>query len=79
VLLDDCLSAVDAHVSKALLENCLLSGPLASKTRILATHSLSVLSKVDHIYVIDQGSIVESGTFAVRTARFPGTSANMSV
>jgi ATP-binding cassette subfamily C (CFTR/MRP) protein 1 len=66
VLLDDILSAVDAHTGKAMLENCLVGGPMSSKTRILATHSLLVLSRVDYIYVMDQGVIVEEGTFVVR-------------
>ncbi|KAK0186449.1 multidrug resistance-associated ABC transporter [Armillaria mellea] len=64
VLLDDPLSAVDAYVGKAILDNCLLKGPLASKTRILVTHALHVLNKVDYIYVIDEGVIKEQGTFA---------------
>ncbi|TDL20293.1 multidrug resistance-associated ABC transporter [Rickenella mellea] len=63
VLLDDPLSAVDAHVGKAILENCLLSGPLAFKTRILATHSLNVLPKTDYIFVVDNGVIAEQGTY----------------
>ncbi|KAK0199743.1 multidrug resistance-associated ABC transporter [Desarmillaria ectypa] len=64
VLLDDPLSAVDAYVGKAILDNCLLKGPLASKTRILVTHALHVLDKVDYIYVVDEGVIKEHGTFA---------------
>lgn len=63
VLLDDPLSAVDAYVGKAILENCLLNGPLADKTRILVTHSLHVLDKLDYIYVMDNGEIVEEGTY----------------
>ncbi|KAI8619285.1 hypothetical protein BC830DRAFT_1060513, partial [Chytriomyces sp. MP71] len=39
VLLDDPLSAVDAHVGRALFENCLLE-KLAGKTRVLVTHQL---------------------------------------
>jgi ATP-binding cassette, subfamily C (CFTR/MRP), member 1 len=65
VLLDDCLSAVDAHTGKALLNDCLLTGPMANKTRILVTHTLHVLDKVDYIYVMDEGKIVEQGTFTV--------------
>ena len=65
-LLDDCLSAVDAHVGKAILENCLLNGPLADKTRILVTHTLHVLDKTDYIYVMEDGIISEEGTYAVR-------------
>ncbi|KII85519.1 hypothetical protein PLICRDRAFT_319144 [Plicaturopsis crispa FD-325 SS-3] len=64
VLLDDSLSAVDAYVGKALLENCLLNGPLADRTRILVTHALHVLDKTDYIYVMDNGRIVEQGTYA---------------
>ncbi|KAJ2912814.1 hypothetical protein MD484_g7600, partial [Candolleomyces efflorescens] len=63
VLLDDPLSAVDAHVGRYILENCLLSGPLATRTRILVTHSLHVLHKMNYIFVMDQGRIVEQGTY----------------
>ncbi|KDQ53927.1 hypothetical protein JAAARDRAFT_38897 [Jaapia argillacea MUCL 33604] len=64
VLLDDSLSAVDAWVGKAILENCLLNGPLSGKTRVLVTHALHVLDKVDYIYVMDEGTIVEQGTYS---------------
>ncbi|KAG8710747.1 hypothetical protein FRC09_020949 [Ceratobasidium sp. 395] len=63
-LLDDPLSAVDSHVSKHILENCLLSGPLASKTRILVTHQLHVLPYVDEVIYMDNGRITERGTYA---------------
>ena len=65
-MLDDSLSAVDAYVGKAILENCLLNGPLADRTRILVTHALHVLDKTDYIYVMDDGVITEEGTYAVR-------------
>jgi ATP-binding cassette subfamily C (CFTR/MRP) protein 1 len=65
VLLDDPLSAVDAYVGKSILENCLLTGPLANRTRILVTHALHVLDKTDYIYVMDNGVIIEQGTYAV--------------
>jgi ABC-type bacteriocin/lantibiotic exporter with double-glycine peptidase domain len=65
VLLDDALSAVDAHVGKHILENCLVKGPLANRTRVLATHALSALSRVDYIYVLDKGEIMEQGTYHV--------------
>ena len=66
VLMDDSLSAVDSHVGKKLLDRCLLHGPLADKTRVLVTHALHVLDKTDYIYVMDEGAIVEQGTYAVR-------------
>jgi ABC-type transport system involved in cytochrome bd biosynthesis fused ATPase/permease subunit len=71
VLLDDVLSAVDAHVGKSILENCLLRGPLASRTRVLATHALSALPHVDYIYVLDKGEIVEQGTYDVSPSPSP--------
>ncbi|QRW21569.1 ABC transporter transmembrane region [Rhizoctonia solani] len=62
--LDDPLSAVDSHVSKHILENCLLSGPLADKTRILVTHQLHVLPYVDEVIFMDNGRIVERGRYS---------------
>ncbi|CAE6409408.1 unnamed protein product [Rhizoctonia solani] len=63
-LLDDPLSAVDSHVSKHILENCLLSGPLADKTRILVTHQLHALPYVDEVIFMDNGRIVERGKYS---------------
>jgi ATP-binding cassette subfamily C (CFTR/MRP) protein 1 len=65
VIMDDPLSAVDAYVGKYILDHCLLEGPLANRTRILVTHSLHILDKVDYIYVMDNGTIIEQGTFSV--------------
>jgi ABC-type Mn2+/Zn2+ transport system ATPase subunit len=45
ILLDDPLSAVDAHVGRFLFENCIM-GTLKEKTRILVTHQLHVLPNV---------------------------------
>ena len=58
--------AVDAYVGKYILDHCLLDGPLANRTRILVTHSLHILDKVDYIYVMDNGAIIEQGTYSVR-------------
>lgn len=63
VLLDDPISAVDAYVGRAILDECLLTGPLANRTRILVTHALHVLHKTDYIYVMDNGVITEEGTY----------------
>ncbi|KAJ3389562.1 hypothetical protein HDU92_000983 [Lobulomyces angularis] len=62
VLMDDPLSAVDAHVGKNMFENCIVNG-LQGKTRILVTHQLHLLSKVDIIIVMDAGEIVEQGPY----------------
>ena len=65
VIMDDPLSAVDAHVGKAIVEDCFLSGPLSVKTRILVTHALHVLARTDYIYFVENGSIAEHGSFQV--------------
>ncbi|KAF9442340.1 hypothetical protein P691DRAFT_848468, partial [Macrolepiota fuliginosa MF-IS2] len=50
-------------VSKVILENCLTSGPLSKKKQILVTHALHVLDKTDYIYIMDEGIIIEEGTY----------------
>jgi len=62
ILMDDPLSAVDAHVSRALFDNCIL-GALEGKTRVLVTHQLHVLPDVDYIIVMKAGRIEEQGEY----------------
>ncbi|KAI6713934.1 hypothetical protein JHW43_003484 [Diplocarpon mali] len=62
-LLDDCLSAVDQHVGRHLIENVLgPNGLLKGKTRVLATNSIPVLLQSDYICLIREGKIIERGT-----------------
>ncbi|KAJ1344932.1 hypothetical protein BSLG_000447 [Batrachochytrium salamandrivorans] len=63
VLLDDPLSAVDAHVGRALFDNC-ICGALSGKTRILVTHQLHFLPRVDYIIVMNYGEVIENGTYS---------------
>ena len=57
-------SAVDAHVGRHLFDKVIgPKGILSHKTRILVTHRASVLTNVDQIVVLKDGSISESGTF----------------
>ncbi|KAH6913063.1 ATP-binding cassette transporter YOR1 [Coprinopsis sp. MPI-PUGE-AT-0042] len=62
-IFDDPLSALDAHVGKAVFHN-VLQNSLSGKTRILVTHALHFLPEVDYIYVISDGRVVEQGTYA---------------
>ncbi|KAG0220544.1 P-loop containing nucleoside triphosphate hydrolase protein [Mortierella sp. GBAus27b] len=62
ILLDDPLSAVDAHVGKYLFKNCIM-GALQGKTRVLVTHQLHVLPQVDYVICMKDGEIVERGSF----------------
>ncbi|KAI3323118.1 ATP-binding cassette transporter protein [Xylariaceae sp. AK1471] len=62
VLMDDPLSAVDAHVGRHIMDNAIL-GLLKEKCRILATHQLWVLSRCDRIVWMDGGKIRAVDTF----------------
>ncbi|KAG1831992.1 ABC transporter [Suillus subalutaceus] len=61
-IFDDPLSALDAHVGKAVFQNVLKKN--ADKTRILVTHALHFLPEVDYIYTLVDGRIAERGTYA---------------
>ncbi|CAG2178592.1 unnamed protein product, partial [Oppiella nova] len=63
-LLDDPLSAVDAHVGRHLFDETIgPKGILRKKTRILVTHKASILPEVDKIIVLKEGLISEFGSF----------------
>lgn len=63
-LLDDPLSAVDAHVDQHLWENLIgPNGLLKDKTRLLVTHGIHHLERVDKIVVIKDGQITEDGHY----------------
>ncbi|KAL2813648.1 P-loop containing nucleoside triphosphate hydrolase protein [Aspergillus cavernicola] len=62
VLLDDPLSAVDAHVGRHIMDKA-ICGLLKGRCRILATHQLHVLNRCDRIVVMDKGHIHAVGTF----------------
>lgn len=62
VLMDDPLSAVDAHVGRHIFDNAIL-GLLKDKCRILATHQLWVLRRCDRIIWMENGSIQAMDTF----------------
>ncbi|KAJ1363018.1 hypothetical protein KIN20_022767 [Parelaphostrongylus tenuis] len=65
-LLDDPLSAVDAHVGRHIFEEVIgPDGLLQQKTRILVTHRLSYLKSADKIVVLQDGRIIESGPYTV--------------
>uniref|UniRef100_A0A671QUL1 Canalicular multispecific organic anion transporter 2-like n=1 Tax=Sinocyclocheilus anshuiensis TaxID=1608454 RepID=A0A671QUL1_9TELE len=63
-LLDDPLSAVDAHVAKHIFDNVIgPEGALKGKTRILVTHGISFLPQVDNILVMVDGRVSEMGSY----------------
>ncbi|KAG0148314.1 hypothetical protein CROQUDRAFT_669974 [Cronartium quercuum f. sp. fusiforme G11] len=66
-LFDDPLSAVDSHVGNHLFEQAIRSNTARTRTepqtRVLVTHALHLLPKVDHIICLDRGRITETGNF----------------
>lgn len=67
-LLDDPLSAVDAHVGRHLFEKC-ICGLLDGKTRILVSHQLQFLPHADLVMVMKLGKIVDVGTYEALTQK----------
>uniref|UniRef100_A0A087YK27 ATP-binding cassette sub-family C member 5 n=1 Tax=Poecilia formosa TaxID=48698 RepID=A0A087YK27_POEFO len=59
-LLDDPLSAVDAHVGKHIFEEC-IKKELQGKSIILVTHQLQYLEFCDDILVLEEGEVREAG------------------
>ena len=63
-LFDDPLSAVDAHVGKHIFNHVIgPKGMLKNKTRLLVTHAVHVLPKVDKIIVLVDGEVSEMGSY----------------
>lgn len=60
LILDDCLSAVDAKTEKEITSN--LAGYLKNKTSIVITHRIFSLLHFDKIIVLEEGKIIEEGT-----------------
>uniref|UniRef100_A0A3Q3IJX9 ATP-binding cassette sub-family C member 5 n=1 Tax=Monopterus albus TaxID=43700 RepID=A0A3Q3IJX9_MONAL len=59
-LLDDPLSAVDAHVGKHIFEEC-VKKELKGKSIILVTHQLQYLEFCDDVLVLEDGEVLEAG------------------
>jgi ATP-binding cassette subfamily B protein len=55
LLLDDCLSAVDASTEQLILKS------LPAATVLFATHRLAAAELCDRVVVLDQGKVVEEG------------------
>ncbi len=77
--LDDPLSAVDAHVGSHIFTEVIgPDGLLAGKTRIMVTHAINYLPKMDNIFVMRDGKISESGNYGM-LMRMKGTFAEFLV
>ncbi|KAG2195149.1 hypothetical protein INT47_006598 [Mucor saturninus] len=64
VILDDCLSAVDAHTAKHLHEFCLMGEYMRDRTVILVTHHVGLcLKSASYVVALEEsGSVAAVGT-----------------
>ncbi|MEM6720695.1 MAG: ABC transporter ATP-binding protein [Bacteroidota bacterium] len=61
LLLDDCLSAVDTETEEEILSN--IERITKNKTTIIVSHRISSAKNADKIIVLDQGNIIQNGTY----------------
>lgn len=78
ILLDDCLSAVDAHIQRRIVEDALL-GPLGAGSSdrlvVIATHHAHLLrAKADVVVDIDHGAVSVTYQTPIRSAPSMSTS-----
>jgi ATP-binding cassette subfamily B protein len=60
LVLDDALSAVDAHTEREIL--AALEAATSDRTRLIVSHRFSAVRHADLIIVLERGRIVERGT-----------------
>lgn len=61
ILLDEPTAAIDPIFEKPLIEHLL--DIMSKKTSVIITHRLDITEFVDRIYVMEDGEIIESGSF----------------
>ncbi|CAK7233340.1 hypothetical protein SBRCBS47491_008575 [Sporothrix bragantina] len=65
MLLDDCFSALDAHVGSRVFESVVQQAQRSKEsTIVLVTHSMVFARQADHVVFMDHGRIIEQGPFA---------------
>ena len=60
LILDDALSSVDTLTEERILSA--LSGVMRGRTTILVSHRVSTIRNAEHIFVLEHGTVVESGS-----------------
>ena len=61
-VLDDVLSAVDAHVGHHIMHECIV-GALKEKTRVLVLHQMQWIHHADYVAVVEDGTISHFGSY----------------
>jgi ATP-binding cassette subfamily B protein len=67
LILDDCLSSVDADTEAGILHE--LRAILKEKTCLIVSHRISAVKEADEILVLDEGRIIERGSHEELTQR----------
>lgn len=75
LILDEATSSLDAE-SEHLVQEA-LNVLMENRTTIIIAHRLSTIRRVDRIYVLDQGQIIEAGTHAELSQQPGGTYSNL--
>ncbi|QDG54743.1 ABC transporter ATP-binding protein [Persicimonas caeni] len=60
LILDDALSSVDTKTEEVILDH--LDELMADRTSIILTHRFNALARVDKIFVLEDGRVVEAGS-----------------
>jgi len=69
ILLDDPLSAVDAHVGEHLFHEAITGDVCKGATRVLVTHHVHFLPRCDTVIVLEKGMIKHAGRYEDLVAR----------
>lgn len=69
VLMDDPLSAVDAHVGEHIFANAITGKISKGITRILVTHHVHLLPRCDYVIVLEHGRIAHQGKYSDLVAK----------
>ncbi|MDP4680940.1 MAG: ATP-binding cassette domain-containing protein, partial [Cyclobacteriaceae bacterium] len=75
LILDEATSSLDAKSEKAVQEA--LDELMKNRTTIIIAHRLATIRKVDRIYVLENGEIVESGNHQELSAKVDGVYENL--
>ncbi|KAM4059836.1 ABC transporter transmembrane domain-containing protein [Hirsutella rhossiliensis] len=70
LFLDDCFSALDAHVGARVFDMVVNQARRDEETTILlVTHSMALARQADHIVYMEKGRIVEQGSYELLSSR----------